>query len=128
MKIFVVTLALFTGLSFWGCEAPPDQEPGAQAGAQSQSGPVQPAPDKAVPDELLVTFKRDTSGARRQAIHQSVGGKVLNQMLGGRIAQVKIAQGKSLAEMQTAYAAFPEVESVEPNAKIEAQSDPGRKP
>ena len=121
MKIFVLTLALFACLSTWGCGAPPDQEPSVQAGAQSQAGPGQPAPAQAAPDELLVTFKRDTSGARREAIHQSVGGKVLNQMLGGRIAQVKIAQGKSLAEMQTAYAAFPEVESVEPNHVVEAK-------
>lgn len=83
-----------------------------------QSHALPPEPPQ---DELLVTFKPGTSVARREAIHQSVGCRVLNQMLSGRIAHVKLPRGKTLEEVQSAYAKFPEVEAAEPNAPVEAQ-------
>ena len=87
-----------------------------RAGGQPQaSTPVPPA------DELLITFQPGVPEARRQAIHQSVGCLVLSQMLNGRIAHVKLPRGKPLAEAQSAYAKFPEVEAAEPNAPVEAQ-------
>lgn len=87
-----------------------------RAGGQPHaSTPLPPA------DELLITFRPGVPEARRQAIHQSVGCRVLGRMLNGRIAHVKLPPGKTLAEAQSAYATFPEVEATEPNAPVEAQ-------
>jgi hypothetical protein len=80
-----------------------------------QPRPAQPLPPQ---DELLVTFKPDTPETRREAIHRAVGATIVSQMLGGRIAHVKLPQGKALAEAQSAYAQFPEVEAAEPNAPV----------
>lgn len=68
-----------------------------------------------VPDELLVTFEPGTPESRRTAIHNSMGVQVLNTMLSGRIAHIKIPKEKSLEEIQSAYAAFAQVEAVELN-------------
>lgn len=70
---------------------------------------------RAVPDELLVTFKPEIPEARKQEIHESVGGEVVNRMLNGRITQVKLKATASRKEAQEAYASFSEVEAVEPN-------------
>jgi hypothetical protein len=110
-----------------GCGHEPASSPTAGPGAAPISENVraggQPhAPTPLPPaDELLITFRPGTPEARRQAIHQSVGCRVLGQMLSGRITHVKLPPGRTLAEAQSAYAKFPEVEAAEPNAPVQVQ-------
>ena len=129
------------GLAVAGCSAIPPRhaearhaEAGTPPVGQERNAPITISRDgasqgdtQAQPalDELLVTFKPETTEARRQAIHQAVGAEVLGRMLGGRIAHVKLPQGRTVAEGQRDYAQFAEVEAAEPNdlVKIQGQGE-----
>lgn len=91
-----------------------DMEPPFAQKASSLS--VQP---EYVADELLVTFKAGIPEARIKEINESLGVHVLRKMLSGRTYQVKIPVGKSLEDLRIAYLSFTEVESAEPNYKVE---------
>lgn len=120
-------LTIILSLSLAGCgneQAPPQKaEPGTTPIAEDVRAGAQPHVSTPLPpsDELLITFRPGVPEARRQAIHQSVGCLVLSHMLSGRIAHVKLPPGKTLAEAQSAYATFPEVEAAEPNAPVGVQ-------
>lgn len=88
--------------------------------SEIERGPMS-AGSKAQPivDELLITFRPDTSEARRQAIHGAVGTQLLRRMLNGRIAHVKLREGQTLEAAQGAYEKFAEVEAAEPNHSME---------
>lgn len=118
------TIALCLVLVACGSGQAPMQTTSPQMAPTTETLPTtgQPRPVPLPPmDELLITFRPGTSEARRQAIHQSVGCRLIGQMLSGRIAHVKLPTGKTLTEIQSAYATFPEVEAAEPNAPVEAQ-------
>lgn len=101
--------------------SPAEQEPRPLTEVGSEGASTGSLQGVSPPDELLVIFRPGTSEARRQAIHQAVGTQILSQMLGGRISHVKLPGGKTLAEVQSAYAEFLEVEAAEPNHPIEVQ-------
>jgi hypothetical protein len=92
-----------------------------QTDAPSVPGSSQPSPPNAVPGELIVMFAPETPDQRRIEIHQAAGGQVLDALLGGRIAHVKVKPGQPTEELAAGYRRFPEVESVEPNYEVESR-------
>lgn len=131
--------SLGVGLAVAGCSGvPPRQAEAGTAPASEKQNATVPigreeagrqgnTEPQAPPDELLVTFKPETTEARRQAIHQAVGVQVLSRMLGGRIAHVKLPQGQTVAEGQRAYAQFTEVVAAEPNELLRIQEPGGQR-
>jgi hypothetical protein len=137
-KLFFATFLVLAGVSGWiindllvppadvPAETPQHKDRQSES-ARAGTSQVKEKPEY-VPDELLVTFKPGTSETRIKEINTSLSVHVQRKMFSGQIYQVKILEGKSLEEVRRAYLSFAEVESVEPNYKVEmkARDDVGK--
>jgi hypothetical protein len=81
---------------------------------------VQPE-NGASPTELVVTFRESASLAQFDQINAEMGIEVVGTALDGRVVLVQVPVAASLFEVKSRYESLPEVESVEPNPRVEIQ-------
>jgi subtilisin family serine protease/subtilase family serine protease len=75
---------------------------------------AQPAGNRTVPGQLLVTFAPAANAGARDAAHRGAGGRALAEIAGPRVALVSVAPGDEAAAMAR-YRRNPNVRSAEPN-------------
>jgi hypothetical protein len=98
---------------------------GARASAgqpEGQAMPAEPEGAEYAANELLVKFASNVPAERAEAIHEQLGVEVLDRkMLGGRLHLVRVPEGRSLEEVQSAYEAQAGVEYAERNPTYRVQ-------
>lgn len=68
-----------------------------------------------VPNQVLVKFRDGVTEERAAIIHKTVGTKVQDKILFGKIYVVVITNGASVEDTIKAYEKYPEIEFAEPN-------------